>query len=160
MPDKSLSILEGAITATGWNNIRSDGISRMYFEALAKQYHFSLTRPVKDSAEEVRSIILYGTGGEKLELHYDQPRGKGTLYQAFEGICQQPGAPLPGDPVSDCHASGSWRSCMSECPCPDCQGKRLKQGGPGGDRGGHGHLRRSVPCPWWTTPWTLWTGWS
>ena len=43
-------------------------------------------------------IILYGTKGEKLTLHYDQPRGKGTLYQPFEGILQQPGAPLPGDP--------------------------------------------------------------
>ena len=87
VPDKSLSILEGAIQASGWNNIRGDGISRMYFDALAKKYHFSLTDPWETLPEDVRSIILYGTGGEKLELHYDQPRGKGVLYQPFEGIC-------------------------------------------------------------------------
>ena len=80
VPDKSLSILEGAIQASGWNNIRGDGISRMYFDALAKKYHFSLTDPWETLPEDVRSIILYGTGGEKLELHYDQPRGKGVLY--------------------------------------------------------------------------------
>ena len=86
VPDKSLSILEGAIQASGWNNIRGDGISRMYFEALSKKYQFSLRTPVRELPESVRQIILYGTGGEKLELHYDQPRGKGVLYQPFEGV--------------------------------------------------------------------------
>ena len=69
IPDKSLSILDGAITAPGWANIRGDGISRMYFEALAKQYHFSLTTPVGQLSDEVMHVILYGTGGEKLKLH-------------------------------------------------------------------------------------------
>ena len=86
IPDKSLSILDGAITAPGWANIRGDGISRMYFEALAKQYHFSLTTPVGQLSDEVMHVILYGTGGEKLKLHYDQARGSGTLMQPFEGI--------------------------------------------------------------------------
>ena len=86
IPDDSLSILDGAITASGWNSIRSDGISRMYFEALSKKYQFSLRTPVRELPESVRQIILYGTGGEKLELHYDQPRGKGVLYQPFEGV--------------------------------------------------------------------------
>ncbi len=85
IPDGSKSILDGAITATGWASIRSDGISRMYFEALSKKYQFSLRTPVRELPESVRQIILYGTGGEKLELHYDQPRGKGVLYQPFEG---------------------------------------------------------------------------
>ena len=79
IPNKSLSILDGAITASGWNHIKSDGISRMYFEALAKKYRFKLTDPVEKLSPEVLDIILYGTKGEKLELHYDQPRGKGTL---------------------------------------------------------------------------------
>ena len=86
IPNKSLSILDGAITASGWNHIKSDGISRMYFEALAKKYRFKLTDPVEKLSPEVLDIILYGTKGEKLELHYDQPRGKGTLYQPCEGI--------------------------------------------------------------------------
>ena len=79
VPDESKSILDGAITATGWASIRSDGISRMYFEALSKKYRFSLTQPYGTLSDEVKNVILYGTGGEKLELHYDQPRGKGVL---------------------------------------------------------------------------------
>ena len=54
----------------------------MYFEALAKKYQFSLRTPVKELPAEVRQIIFYGTKGEKLEMYYDQPRGKGVLYQA------------------------------------------------------------------------------
>ena len=87
IPNKNLSILEGAITASGWSNIKSDGISRMYFDALSKKYRFKLDTPVKDLSKEVMDVILYGTKGEELTLHYDQPRGKGTLHQPFEGIC-------------------------------------------------------------------------
>ena len=87
IPDEDKAILEGAIQCSGWNNIRGDGISRMYFDALAKKYKFKLTTPWKNLTKEVREIILYGTKGENLELHYDQPRGKGTLHQPFEGIC-------------------------------------------------------------------------
>ncbi len=77
IPDENLSILDGAVVASGWNSIRSDGISRMYFEALAKKYHFDLRTPVKNLSEQVKKVIFYGTGEEKLELHYDQPRGQG-----------------------------------------------------------------------------------
>ena len=87
IPNPALSILDGAITVSGWQNVKGDSIARMYFDALAKKYHFSLTDPWETLPEDVRSIILYGTGGEKLELHYDQPRGKGVLQQPFEGIC-------------------------------------------------------------------------
>ena len=86
IPNKIVSLLDGAICASGWNNVRGDGISRMYFEALSKKYHFSLRDPVEKLSKEVMDVILYGTKGEKLELQYDQPRGKGVLYQAFEGI--------------------------------------------------------------------------
>ena len=125
VPDKSLSILEGAIQASGWNNIRGDGISRMYFDALAKKYHFSLTDPWEMLPEEVRSIILYGTGGEKLELHYDQPRGKGVLYQPFEGICNNVERRYQ-ETQSDA-SKRELEEAMAECPCPDCKGKRLKK---------------------------------
>jgi len=124
VPDGEKSILDGAIQASGWQNIRGDGISRMYFDALAKKYHFKLSTPWKDLTKEVREIILYGTKGEKLELHYDRPQGKGTLTQAFEGICNN-----LQRRYSETQSESSRRDLeeiMSERPCPACKGKRLK----------------------------------
>ena len=124
IPDDSLSILDGAITASGWNSIRSDGISRMYFEALSKKYQFSLRTPVRELPESVRQIILYGTGGEKLELHYDQPRGKGVLYQPFEGVANN-----LERRYQETQSDASKREIeefMTQCPCPACQGRHLK----------------------------------
>ena len=125
VPDGSKSILEGAIQASGWGNIRSDGISRMYFDALSKKYHFSLNTPWEELTDEVKSIILYGTKGEKLELHYDQPRGKGTLYQPFEGICNNIERRFQ-ETQSDA-SKKELEEMMSECPCPTCKGKRLRK---------------------------------
>ena len=124
IPDGEKTILEGAIQCSGWNNIRGDGISRMYFDALAKKYRFKLTTPWKDLTREVRDIILYGTKGENLELHYDQPRGKGTLRQPFEGICNN-----VERRYRDTQSEASRRELeevMSQCPCPVCKGRRLK----------------------------------
>ncbi len=125
IPNKNLSILEGAITASGWSNIKSDGISRMYFDALAKKYRFKLDTPVKDLPPEVMDVILYGTRGEELTLHYDQPRGKGTLHQAFEGICNNLERRYK-ETQSDAMRR-ELEDCMSECPCPTCQGRRLRK---------------------------------
>ena len=125
IPNKNLSILEGAITASGWNNIKSDGISRMYFDALAKKYRFKLDTPVKDLSKEVLDVILYGTKGEELTLHYDQPRGKGTLHQAFEGICnnlERRYKETQSDAVRK-----ELEDCMSQSPCPTCHGRRLRR---------------------------------
>ena len=124
IPNRSLSILEGAITASGWNNIKSDGISRMYFEALAAKYNFNLTDPMDKLTPEVLDIILYGTKGEKLTIHYDQPRGKGVLYQPFEGIVNNLERRYR-ETQSDA-MKREIEECMSECPCPDCHGKRLR----------------------------------
>ncbi len=124
IPDESLSILDGAIVASGWNSIRSDGISRMYFEALAKKYQFSLRTPVKDLPAQVKQVILYGTGGEKLELHYDQPRGRGVLHQAFEGVANN-----LERRYQETQSDASRREIeefMGECPCPACGGRRLR----------------------------------
>ncbi len=125
IPDKNKSLLEGAIVATGWSNIKTDSISRMYFEALAKKYHFKLTTPVKDLPEEVIDIILYGTKGEKLKLTYDRANGQGTLMQPFEGICNN-----LERRYRETQSDGMRREleeCMSEKPCPDCHGKRLRR---------------------------------
>ena len=124
VPDEDKSILEGAIQCSGWNNIRGDGISRMYFDALSKKYKFKLTTPWKDLTKEARDIILYGTKGENLELHYDQPRGKGTLRQPFEGICNNIERRYR-DTQSDA-SRRELEETMSECPCPVCKGRRLK----------------------------------
>ena len=125
IPNRTLSILEGAITASGWNHIKSDGISRMYFDALAKKYKFKLTDPVEKLSGEVMDVILYGTRGEKLTLNYDQPRGKGTLYQPFEGIVNNLERRYR-ETQSDA-MKREIEECMSECPCPECQGRRLKR---------------------------------
>jgi len=125
IPNPLLSIAEGAITASGWGNVKSDGISKMYFEALAKKYKFKLTTPVKSLPEDVLNIILYGTNGEKLELYYDQPRGKGILTQPFEGIVNN----IERRYKETQSMSMRWEleNYMAEHPCPDCDGRRLKK---------------------------------
>ena len=124
IPDESKSILDGAVVATGWNSIRSDGISRMYFDALSKRYNFSLRTPYAQLSDEVKDIILYGTKGEKLTLEYDQPRGKGTLHQAFEGIANNLERRYV-ETQSDA-SKKEIESFMAACPCPACQGRRLR----------------------------------
>ena len=124
VPDERLSILNGAIAVSGWGNIRSDGVSRMYFEALSKKYGFSLRTPWKDLPRTVKDVILYGTGGEKLTLEYDQPRGKGTLYQPFEGVANNVERRFR-ETQSD-SSKKELEELMAECPCPDCRGRRLR----------------------------------
>lgn len=125
IPNKELSILDGAITASGWSNIKGDSISRMYFEALAKRYKFKLTTPVKDLPAEVLDVILYGTRGEKLKLTYDRANGQGTLVQAFEGICNNLERRYR-ETQSDAMRR-ELEECMAEKPCPDCHGRRLRR---------------------------------
>ncbi|MBO4853706.1 MAG: excinuclease ABC subunit UvrA [Oscillospiraceae bacterium] len=122
--DDRLSILDGAIVASGWNSIRSDGISRMYFDALSKRYNFSLRTPWRELPQNVRDVIIYGTDGEKLKLEYDQPRGKGVLYQPFEGIAnnvERRYRETQSDSVKK-----ELEDLMAACPCPACRGRRLR----------------------------------
>ena len=125
IPNKELSILEGAITASGWNNIKGDSISRMYFEALSKKYNFKLTTPIKDLPPEIMDIILYGTKGEKLKLTYERENGHGTLMQPFEGIINNLERRYK-ETQSDAMRR-DLEDCMGERPCPDCGGKRLRK---------------------------------
>ena len=123
IPDRSRSILDGAIQASGWNSARTDSIFRMYFEALAKKYHFSLTEPIGTLPKDVMDVILRGTGGEKLKLHYDRGYGMGVLEQPFEGILNNIERRYR-ETQSDA-ARKELEECMSTSPCPKCHGDRL-----------------------------------
>ena len=125
IPNRSLSIADGAIIASGWGSIRTDGIARMYFEALAKRYKFKLTTPVKDLSPEVLDVILYGTKGEKLTLEYDQPRGKGTLSQPFEGIVSN--LTRRYKETQSPAMRTELEQYMTEHACPVCGGRRLRK---------------------------------
>ena len=124
IPNPELSIEEGGICASSWGNVRNDSISRMYFEALAKRYKFKLTTPIKDLSEEAKNALLYGTGGEKLSLHYQRERGTGTFSQPFEGIVNNLKRRYHDTQSPSMRAE--LEQYMSEYPCPDCGGKRLK----------------------------------
>ena len=123
IPDKERSIFDGAIQASGWQNARTDSIFRMYFEALAQKYHFSLTVPVKELPRDVMDIILNGTKGEKLRMTYNRGNGMGVLEQPFEGILNNISRRYK-ETQSDA-ARKELEECMSTAPCPVCQGKRL-----------------------------------
>ena len=123
IPNRSLSILEGAIQASGWGNVRNDSISRMYFDALAARYHFKLTDPVETLPAEALDAILYGTKGEKLKLYYERANGRGTLEQAFEGIV--PSLERRYRETQSEAMRKELEECMSTSPCPACGGKRL-----------------------------------
>ena len=123
IPDKEKSIFDGAIQASGWQNARTDSIFRMYFEALAQKYHFSLTVPVKELPRDVMDVILYGTKGEKLHMTYNRGNGMGTLEQPFEGILNNISRRYR-ETQSDA-ARKELEECMSTAPCPVCGGNRL-----------------------------------
>ena len=123
IPDKNKSIFDGAIQASGWQSARTDSIFRMYFEALAQKYHFSLTVPVKELPRDVMDVILYGTGGEKLRMTYNRGNGMGVLEQPFEGILNNIGRRFR-ETQSDA-ARKELEECMTTAPCPKCRGNRL-----------------------------------
>ncbi len=123
IPDKSKSIFEGAIQASGWQSARTDSIFRMYFEALAQKYHFSLTAPVKDLPRDAMDVILNGTRGEKLRMTYNRGNGMGVLEQPFEGILNNISRRYR-ETQSDA-ARKELEECMASAPCPSCGGDRL-----------------------------------
>ena len=125
IPNPSLSIMDGAITASGWGNVKNDSISKMYFEALARRYHFKLTDPVRTIPKEGMDAILYGTKGEQLQLHFEKNEGFGVIKREFEGIVnnlqrryKETQSPSMREDIEE---------CMAEIPCPDCGGRRLKK---------------------------------
>ena len=124
MPNPNLSIMDGGITASGWGNIRSDSISKMYFDALSRRYHFKLTQPIKELSPEAIDAILYGTRGEPLQLHYEKTEGFGVIKREFEGIVNNLERRYKETQSPAMRAD--IEECMSETPCPVCKGRRLK----------------------------------
>ena len=123
IPDKTKSIFEGAIQASGWSSARTDSVFRMYFEALAQKYHFSLTAPIQELSREAMDIILNGTKGEKLRMTYNRGNGMGVLEQPFEGILNNISRRFR-ETQSDA-ARKELEECMAMAPCPQCHGNRL-----------------------------------
>ena len=123
IPDDSKSIMQGAIQASGYNNVRDDSIARMYFEALAKKYHFSLTEPVRALPKSALDVILYGTGTEKLTIYYERANGRGTIERPFEGVVNNISRRYSETQSEAMHKE--LEECMAERPCPKCRGKRL-----------------------------------
>ena len=123
IPDPSKSILQGAIQASGFNNVRDDSISRMYFDALAKKYHFSLTEPYASLPQAAKDAILYGTGTEKLTIYYERANGRGTLERPFEGVLNNISRRF-SETQSEAMQK-ELEECMSARPCPKCRGRRL-----------------------------------
>ena len=123
VPDKSKSVLDGAIQVMGWQNARTDSVFRMYFEALAKKYHFDLNTPFEKLSPEAKKVILWGTDGEKLRMTYNRGSGFGVLEQPFEGIMNNISRRYK-ETQSD-SARKELEECMSSAPCPHCNGDRL-----------------------------------
>ena len=124
IPNPALSIQDGAINASGWGNVRGDSISKMYFEALARRYHFKLSQPIRELPDEALQAILYGTRGEKLQLKYERAEGYGTLQREFEGIV--PNLERRYRETQSSSMRAEIEECMSQTPCPACGGRRLK----------------------------------
>ncbi len=122
--DDTLSIRQGAIQASGWSYKDGGTIAKMYYDGLAKHYGFSLNMPVKDLPKEALAVILYGTNGDKIEMTYTREYGSGTHYTAFEGVInnlQRRYNETASDIVRD-----ELETYMSQVPCPECHGRRLK----------------------------------
>jgi len=125
IPNRKLSIENGGINASGWGNVKADGISKMYFDAMAKKYHFKLSDPLETLSPEAIDAILYGTRGEPLQLRYEKADGHGIIKREFEGIV--PNLERRYRETQSPGMRAEIESCMSETPCPTCRGQRLKQ---------------------------------
>ena len=125
MPNLNLSIMDGGITASGWGNAKGDSISRMYYDALSRRYHFKLTDPIKDIPPEAIDALMYGTKGEPLQLRYEKNEGFGVIRREFEGIANNLERRYKETQSPAMRAE--LEECMSETPCPDCGGRRLKK---------------------------------
>lgn len=122
--NRNLSIREGAIRASGWSYIDGGTIAQMYYEGLAAHYHFSLDTPINQLPKKILDILLYGSKGEKIEMVRKKEYGSGTYATEFEGVVNNLQRRYK-------ETNSDWmreelESYMSQVPCPDCHGERLK----------------------------------
>lgn len=124
VPDESLSLAKGAISVSGWQSANKESIAGMYFTALAEKYGFSLETPFAELPHAAKQAILYGTGKERLHIEYKKEFGSGTFDSPFEGICNN-----LERRYRETQSEGmkqEYEAYMSNIPCPDCRGKRLR----------------------------------
>ena len=124
IPNKELSIRQGAIKAMGWSTSSEDSIAMMFYNGIAKEYGISLDTPVKDLPQEALDAFMYGTNGKRLELHRIREFGGGTYYAPFEGII--PNLERRYRETTSEFSKEEITSCMSEELCPECHGERLR----------------------------------
>ena len=122
IPNKKLSINQGAIKASGWN-INDGSIAKMYYEGLAKEYKFSLDVPIEMISKEGLNAILYGTGDKKLSMKRVTSYGTGTYKNTFEGIVSN--LKRRYEETTSDWARNDIEQVMTTCTCPDCKGSRL-----------------------------------
>ncbi len=125
VPDKNLSLRQGAIKASGWDNADGGTIAQMYMEGIANKYDFTLDTPFKDIPADGVDAIMYGTKGEKLKLTRRNEYGTGSYMTAFEGICNNIERRYK-ETTSD-WSRAELEQCMSTVKCPDCHGARLRK---------------------------------
>ena len=124
VPDKSLSINQGAIHASGWASVGKDNsIANMYFSAIAKEYGFTLDTPFKEISKEGQNALLYGTGDKKLRMERTTDYGGGYYNAAFEGVINNLERRYATS--SSEYSRTEIESVMNACECPECHGARL-----------------------------------
>ena len=125
IPNKNLSIREGAIKASGWNSLDDNSIAMMYFNAISETYGISLDEPVKDMDKDALDIFLYGTQGQKLKMSRESGYFSGQFTAEFEGIINNLERRYK-ETASD-YAKADIENYMSDEECPHCKGNRLKK---------------------------------
>ena len=126
IPDKSLSIRQGAIAVTGWQSCTDPGsFTYAILEALAKEYHFDLDTPFEKYSQKVQDVLLHGTGGKEVEVHYSSQRGRGVYPVAFEGLLRNVERKYK-ETFSETMKQ-EYETFMRITPCKECKGMRLKK---------------------------------
>lgn len=127
IPDKSVSLAGGAIVVPGWQSaVDKSSYTRCMLEALAEEYHFDLDTPYQDQPEEIRDMLIHGTDGRKVKVHYRGQRGEGTYDVEFEGLIRNIERRYRESGSESLKAE--YETFMTTTPCKLCKGKRLKQG--------------------------------
>ena len=126
IPDRSLSILDGAIVVTGWQSCTNEGsFSRAILDALAREYDFSLATPFEEYPEKIQDILINGTNGHSVKVYYKGQRGEGVYDVAFPGLIrnvEQRYRETGSDAMKQ-----EYESFMRITPCKTCKGQRLKK---------------------------------